>query len=102
LFSVNLASGKYGFLLYYNVYGWAKSSQFVSVSKTSNYSVSTTKVSFNGGLLTITGSDFSPFGQIKINGLTSTIGKITNTSAQFVIPPLITDLTQSTYNLKAS
>ncbi len=58
-FSVTLNSGKYGFKLYDDVYGWYDAtSALITVSKSATaYTVATTQTSFNGGVLTITGNN---------------------------------------------
>lgn len=57
-FSVTLNTGKYGFRLFDDVYGWYSftTNTILSVSKSSStYTLLTTRTSFNGGSLTITG-----------------------------------------------
>jgi len=100
-FSVVLTAGSYGFKIYFNAYGWA--------SCTSNLLVTTTKftinpiiTSYNGGSFTLTGNGISKSGTIKINGIKTNLGTVTNSSAVATIPPFVTPLSQSTYNLKTA
>lgn len=101
-FSVTLNSGRYGFRLYDDLYGWYKTSNttFLNVSKTGTYSIaSAVQTSFNGGLLTITGSDIGDGAFITVNGLRGNVVSRTSANATFAIPALITPASQTAFNL---
>jgi hypothetical protein len=72
----------------------------LQVSASGTYTVARTTSSFNGGILSITGNNISPSGFIKINGVRSNLFNVTTTDAKVQIPPLITTLTQSTFNIQ--
>jgi len=98
---VTLNTGKYGLRLYDDVYGWysTTTASFLTVSKSGVYSVTTIQTSFNGGAVTVTGSDIGDGAILKINGLTGTVISRTATKAIFNIPVLITPVTQTSFNL---
>jgi len=100
-FNVTLNSGKYGFILYDDVYGWytTAATSFITVSKSGTYSVTTTQTSFNGGAVTVTGNNIGNGAVLKINGLTGTVVSRTATEAIFNIPALVTLITQTSFTL---
>ncbi len=58
-FPVTLKSGKYGFRLYDDTLGWFATTErtVLSVSQSGTYTVNPTTSSFNGGMVTVTGTD---------------------------------------------
>ena len=69
-FSVNLGSGKYGFRLYDDVYGYYRCVSTLTVSADlTNYTVANSSVSFNGDTVTIQGANIGLGSVIKVNGL---------------------------------
>lgn len=71
-FNVTLATGKYGFRLYDDLYGWYSltPNSLLSVSKSPTvYTVSKTQTSFNGGVFKITGDYIGDGAMITVNGL---------------------------------
>lgn len=101
-FSVTLNSGRYGFRLYDDLYGWYQTTatSFLNVAKSGTYSIDNTLLtSFNGGLLKINGTDIGDGAIIKINGLKGKVVSRTSTDATFSIPQLITPVTQTAFNL---
>lgn len=100
-FSVTLNSGKYGFRLYDDVYGWYSTSAttVLSVSKSGTYTVSPIETSFNGGLITVTGNNIGDGAVIKVNGIKGNVQSRTATTAVFNVPKLVTALTQSSFKL---
>lgn len=80
-FNVTLSSGKYGFRLFDDLYGWYSltSNTFLSVNKSSTpYSVTNTQTSFNGGVFKINGDYIGDGAVITINGLKGTLLSKTN------------------------
>jgi hypothetical protein len=87
-FNVTLNSGKYGFKLYDDLYGWYNTANVVlSVSKSStSYTISNTQTSFNGGVFTINGDYIGDGATITVNGLKGSVLTRTSTSAIFNVP----------------
>lgn len=101
-FSVTLNSGRYGFRLYDDVYGWYQTSNtsFLNVTKAGTYSInSTVNTSFNGGLLTIDGSNIGDGAIVKINGYKGKLVSRTSANATFSVPQLVTPISQAAFNL---
>ena len=57
--------------------------------------------SYNGGIFTIAASDLSPISNIRVNGLKGALIDYSkaNSTATYEVPPFVTILSQSTYNL---
>ncbi len=83
-------AGRYGCKLYYNVYGWADSPDYIDVSAPGVYTASVTASSYLGGRITVTGNEISPQAVIKVGGFVGKAIEVTATQAVFAIPPLIT------------
>lgn len=101
-FNLNLNSGKYGFRMFDDLYGWYSFTDgtFLSVSKSSTpYTISKTLTSFNGGLLTVTGDNIGEGATITINGLKGKVISKTPTEALFALPQLVTPITQTAFKL---
>jgi hypothetical protein len=54
-----LNSGKYGFKLYDDIYGWFTCSGYITVANSGIYSIQNISTSFNGGVFTVTGENIS-------------------------------------------
>lgn len=101
-FSVTLNSGKYGFKMYDDLYGWYSftTNSILSVSKTSlNYSISTTQTSFNGGSVIVTGDYIGDGATLTINGYKGNVLMRNSSAAVFQVPQLVTPITQTSFNL---
>jgi hypothetical protein len=101
-FSVTLNSGKYGFRLYDDLYGWYSmtATTVLSVAKSSSaYSISATQTSFNGGVVTVTGDYIGDGATIVVNGLKGNVKSRTASSAVFEVPQLVTPMTQTSFKL---
>ncbi len=76
-FKVTLNSGKYGFKIFDDLYGWYTTTGVtLTVSKsTAAYTLATavTQTSFNGGVLKINGDYIGDGSTITVNGFKSTI-----------------------------
>lgn len=72
-FTINLKAGAYQFAMWYADYGWASCPFTLQVTAASTYTATATISSFNGGLLTVSGTDISPSAVIKVGGF---IGKV--------------------------
>lgn len=92
-------SGQYGFRLYDNLYGWYTVTGNINVANSGAYSVAPTTSSFNGGSFTVTGADISRAATISVEGRIGKYLSGDSASATFAVPPLITPLSQTTYNL---
>jgi hypothetical protein len=99
-FSVSLTSGTFSFQVrgdsrFYTI------TDVIRVSMPTNVATSPGSYSYNGGLFTVSAVGLSPVSNIRVNGLKGQISKIdanTNTIT-YQLPPLLTTLTQSTYNI---
>lgn len=91
-FPVNLKSGKYGFRLYDDFYGWFATTErsFLSVSQSGTYTISPTSSSFNGGVVTVTGNHIGQGAVVKVNNMVGRLIERTDTNAKFEIPKLVT------------
>ena len=101
-FNVTLNTGKYGFKLYDDVYGWYSltTNTVLSVSKSSStYTLSTTQTSFNGGSITVVGDYIGDGAVITINGYKGKVLMSNNSAAVFQVPQLVTPVTQSAFHL---
>jgi len=98
-FPVTLNSGKYGFRLYDNDYGYFSTTtrSVLSVSQSGTYTVSLTTVSYNGGLVTVTGNHIGQGAVVKVNGVVGKLAERTDTEAKFHVPKLITQVTQDEF-----
>jgi len=99
-FDVTLKSGRYGFKLYDDVYGWYTSGDFIDVSKTGAYTVADFTTSFNGGQVVVSGADISEGATVTVNGQVGTFVSSTATDAIFSVPPLVTPSTQAAFKLR--
>lgn len=88
----------YGFKFYFTAYGWSNCSSTVAVTIAAPTAGSIVS-SYNGGWFLISGQGLSSSGTVKINGIKTGLLNVTSTSAVAIIPPYITALTQSQYNL---
>ncbi len=100
-FTATLNSGKYGFKLFDDVYGWyTTTSAILTVSKSATaYTATNTKTSFNGGVFTVTGDNIGDGAIITANGEKGTVVSRTATSATFRVPQLVTPTTQAAFKL---
>ena len=98
-FSVNLKSGKYGFRLYDDRFGWFATTErtVLSVSQRGTYTVSPTTSSFNGGVVTVTANHIGDGSIVKVNNMVGRLIERTDTNAKFEIPRLVTVDTQTKF-----
>ncbi len=101
-FNVTLNSGKYGFTLFDDLYGWysVTSTTFLSVSKSPTaYTVTPISTSFNGGVVTVTGDNIGDGATITVNGYKGNVLSRTASSAVFNVPQLVTPSTQTLFKM---
>ncbi len=84
-FPVTLKSGKYGFRLYDDTLGWFATTErsVISVSQSGTYTVNPTTSSFNGGVVTVTGTNIGEGAIIKVNNMIGKLIERTDTNAKF-------------------
>ena len=99
-FTATLASGSYKLLVLTTPYGYVSIDDTINVSVPPDANMARQTMSFNGGNVTITGSNLSPSSYITINGFRGNISSYGNSSVIYNVPPFVTAVTQSEFNLQ--
>jgi hypothetical protein len=99
---VTLNTGKYGFRLYDETLGWyaTTATSILEVSKVGTYTVVDTVSSFNGGVVTVTGSNIGNGAIVKVAGQVGKLIERSDSSATFAVPKLVTKETLDKYKFE--
>ena len=82
-FSYTFKTGKYGFKIWFDKYGWAQISSQLSASASADFTASLTSSSFMGGQIVVSGDHISDNAELRIGAFSGKVISSTSTEAVF-------------------